>query len=82
MLLPREDGEVVEFVEIDQNVDINENEEDLTEEPEITNVGRFSDNINSQETLDTTSAKGEEAVDNTDSSDDTDKTSIAETNDT
>lgn len=82
MLLPREDGEVVEFVEIDQNVDINENEEDLTEEPEITNVGWFSDNINSQETLDTTSAKGEEAVDNTDSSDDTDKTSIAETNDT
>ena len=81
MLLPREDGDILEFVEIDQNVDTNEDEEDVTEEPEITQVGIFSDNIDLQETTDTTSASGEEVAEHSDSSDDTGSTALTETND-
>ncbi|MCD7741718.1 MAG: DUF87 domain-containing protein [Ruminococcus sp.] len=54
MLLLREDGETVEFVEIDQNIDFNEEEKDYTEETEITQVASFSDSIGTHETLDTT----------------------------
>ncbi len=79
MLLPREDGETVEFVEIDQNVDSNKEEEDFTEESEITNAGSFSDTIGTQETPVTTSVTDEKTPVNTDN---TDSTSITKTDDT
>lgn len=82
MLLPREDGETVEYIEIEQNVDINEDEQDLTEELKITQAGSISDNIGTQETPNTTSASLEEETENSDDSDDTGAIAITENNDT
>ena len=47
LLLPREDNEIVEFVEIDKNTDF---EEELTDELEVTPAISFTDNVENSDT--------------------------------
>ena len=81
MLLPREDGESVEFVEIDQDTDLDEEEEEFTEEAETAPAVSFSDSTNTQETPDTASAGDEETPADTDGSNGNDITAATDTND-
>lgn len=76
MLLPREDSETVEFVEIEQNVDFNEAEEDFTEESETTHAASFSDSIADQETSSTTFVVDEKESANIDGFGNTDTATI------
>ena len=56
MLLPHEDGEIVEYVEIDRDTGFDEEEEEYTEEPEMS----FMDSGEQQGTSDTSLAGDEE----------------------
>lgn len=78
MLLPREDGETVEYVEIDRNNDFDEEEEELTEETEITPVASFTDNIGIQETEDNASVDDEETLVDNDNFHGTDTPAVTE----
>lgn len=79
MLLPREDGETVEYVEIDQDADLDEEEEDYTEEPETTPAVNHADSGEHQDTPETTSADDVKTPDTTDSSDNTETEITSET---
>lgn len=54
MLIPHEDGEVVEYVEIIRNNDVEEEIEEFEEEPEFSNETSMSDDTNNQETSEST----------------------------
>ena len=73
MLLPREDGENMEYVEIDQNVDLDldQEEEDYTEETDTTPAVNHMDSSEHHDTPKTTSANNVKTPDITDSFDNT-----------
>ena len=79
MLLPREDGETVEFVEINQNTESDEEEEELNEEPENTTAFSFTDNFGTQGTPVATPVGDEESPVNTNNSDYEDTTATTGT---
>ena len=79
MLLPREDGETLEFVEIDQNTNSDEEEEEFTEESETT--GSIADSAGTKYTSDNDSGVHEEPTVNVDSSKDTGTTAATEATD-
>lgn len=74
MLLPREDDETVEYVEIAQDTDLYEEEEEFTEESEPTPTVSFTNNSEQQDTT-ITSLVGDESI--SDSSDDSDNMGVA-----
>lgn len=72
MLLPREDGETVEYVEISQGADLYE--EEFTEESEFTSTVSVTNNSEQQNTV-KTALVSDESI--SDSSDDSDNTGVA-----
>lgn len=82
MLLPREDDETVEFVEICQNLDSDTEEEEFAKETESTNEVSLTENKNVQETADTTSVDDEETLIDNDSSDSNDSIAVIDNKET